>query len=52
MKYIKMIRQSIWSWSYLLLCKNFDRYCEGGELFKYINERQFLTEETAAIIMK
>jgi len=26
--------------------------CEGGELFSYITQKQFLTEDEAAIIMK
>ena len=40
----------IWDW--MEVCFLVLEYCEGGELFKYIIDQKFLTEDVAAHIMK
>jgi len=40
----------IWEWNEV--CFLVLEYCEGGELFHYIIEKKFLSEEVAAFIMK
>ena len=40
----------IWDW--MEVCFLVLEYCEGGELFKYIIDHKFLTEDVAAHIMR
>ena len=40
----------IWDW--MEVCFLVLEYCEGGELFKYIIDQKFLTEDVAASIMR
>ena len=42
--------EEIWEWNEV--CFLVLEYCEGGELFHYIIEKKFLSEEVAAFIMK
>lgn len=46
---MKLRRQYIWSQSKY---NEYDRMCEGGELFYYITKTQHLTEMQAAKIMR